>query len=73
MTQDSNATSFGTIDIHFDHQFNPSRRICIADAHGEIQKKHLDKLIKYFSILIIHINHIDVENEKILFDIILSS
>ena len=63
MTNDKNASSFGTIDIHFDHYFNPSRGFCIADAHGKIQQEHLDKLIKYFSILIIHINHIDVKTE----------
>jgi hypothetical protein len=56
-TNDSSPHQFGTIDIHFDHSFSPSREISVADAHGIVQEKYLRLFIDYFNVLIIHIHY----------------
>lgn len=61
-TEDNSPYSFGTVDIHFDHSFEPSREICIADAHGKIDKYYLEKMIDYFNILIVHVDYKELVN-----------
>ena len=54
-TQDYNVLSFGTIDINFDHNFVPSRKISVADGNGILEKKYLELFASYFNTLILHV------------------